>query len=124
MPNTAKSTWRRNVNRYVPLVGVTIGLVLILSGLAVVDANPELYMRVIIGIVMVVAGYFYAQHPFLSSERKYSGLRDEVDNFVDLVRRLNRTAIAIGGGPEFDELTTAMRASLARIEELAGKETD
>lgn len=124
MPNTAKSTWRRTVNRYVPLVGVTIGLVLILSGLAVVDANPELYMRVIIGIVMVVAGYFYAQHPFLSSERKYSGLRDEVDNFVDLVRRLNRTAIAIGGGPEFDELTTAMRASLARIEELAGKETD
>ncbi len=124
MPNTAKSTWRRTVNRYVPLVGVTIGLVLILSGLAVVDANPELYMRVIIGIVMVVAGYFYAQHPFLSSERRYSGLRDEVDNFVDLVRRLNRTAIAIGGGPEFDELTTAMRASLARIEELAGKETD
>ena len=96
MPNTAKSTWRRTVNRYVPLVGVTIGLVLILSGLAVVDANPELYMRVIIGIVMVVAGYFYAQHPFLSSERKYSSLRDEVDTFVDLVRRLNRTAIAIG----------------------------
>ena len=124
MPKKATSTWRRTVNRYVPLVGMTIGLVLILSGLAVIDANPELYMRVIIGILLVVAGYFYAQHPFLSSERRYSRLRDEVDNFVDLVRRLNRTAVAIGGGPEFEEVTTAMRESLARIEELAGQETE
>lgn len=124
MPNTAKSTWRRSVNRYVPLVGVTIGLLLVLSGLAEVDANAELYMRVIIGIVLVVAGYFYAQHPFLSSERKYSQLREEVDNFIGLVRRLNRTAIAIGGGPEFENVTTAMRESVARIEELAGQEIE
>ena len=124
MPNTAKSTWRRSVNRYVPLVGVTIGLLLVLSGLAEVDANPELYMRVIVGVFLVVSGYFYAQHPFLSSERKYSRLRDEVDTFVDLVRKLNRTAVAIGGGPEFEEVTTAMRESVARIEELAGQEID
>jgi len=124
MPNTAKSTWRRSVNRYVPLVGVTVGLLLVLSGLAEVDANAELYMRVIIGIVLVVAGYFYAQHPFLSSERKYSQLREEVDNFIGLVRRLNRTAIAIGGGPEFENVTTAMRESVARIEELAGQEIE
>ncbi len=124
MPNTAKSTWRRTVNRYVPLVGVTIGLLLVLSGLAEVDANAELYMRVIIGIILVVAGYFYAQHPFLSSERRYSRLREEVDNFVGLVRKLNRTAVAIGGGPEFEEVTTAMRESVARIEELAGQEIE
>jgi len=124
MPNTAKSTWRRTVNRYVPIVGGAIGLLLVLSGLAEVDANAELYMRVIIGIILVVAGYFYAQHPFLSSERKYSRLREEVDTFVDLVRRLNRTAVAIGGGPEFDEVTTAMRESVARIEELARQETE
>jgi hypothetical protein len=124
MPKRANSTWRRTVNRYVPLVGVTIGLVLVLSGLAGADASPEFYMRVIIGILLVVSGYFYAQHPFLSSERRYSRLRYEVDNFVDLVRRLNRTAVAIGGGPEFEEVTTAMRESLARIEELAGQETE
>ncbi|MGD8698772.1 MAG: hypothetical protein PVJ43_05745 [Gemmatimonadales bacterium] len=124
MPNRATSTWRRTVNRYVPLIGVTIGLVLILSGLANVDASAELYMRVIVGIVLVVGGYFYAQHPFLSSERKYSQLREEVDNFIGLVRRLNRTAVAIGGGPEFDDVTTAMRQSVARIEELAKQETE
>lgn len=124
MASRAGSTWRRAFNRYVPLVGVTIGLVLILSGLALADASAELYMRVIIGIVLIMAGYFYAQNPFLSSERRYSRLREEVDNFVDLVRKLNRTAIAIGGGPEFNEVTTAMRESLARIEELAGRETD
>jgi hypothetical protein len=124
MPETGKATWRRSFNRYTPLVGVTIGLLLILSGLVVVEANAELYMRVIVGIVLVMAGYFYAQHPFLSSERKYTELRSEVDKFVDLVRKLNRTAMAIGGGPEFDEVTAAMRQSVARIEELAKQEAE
>lgn len=117
-------SWRRGFNRYVPHGAVLIGLILILSGLAVVDTPVALYSRVISGVVLVVAGYLYAQHPFLTSERRYTALRDEVEKFIDLVRRLNRTAIAIGGGPEYDEVTGEMRECVTRIERLAGKETE
>jgi hypothetical protein len=123
MVEKASWTWRRSFNRYVPLGAVTLGLILILSSLAVADTDTGFYARVVTGMVLVMAGYLYASKPFLTSERKYTELRGEVDSLVDLVRKLNRTAIAIGGGPEFDEVTQAMRESLERIEELAGKET-
>lgn len=123
MSENTGSTWRRSFNRYVPLAAVIIGLILILSNLAIADAPTGLYARVIGGIVLVMAGYLYGSHPFLTSERRYTSLRGEVDNFISLVRQLNRTAVAIGGGPELNEVTTAMRNSVARIEELAGKES-
>lgn len=123
MAEKTSSTWRRSFNRYVPLAAVIIGLILILSNLAIAAMATGAYAIVIGGVVLVMAGYLYRSRPFLTSERRYTGLRGEVDNFVDLVRKLNRTAIAIGGGPEFEEVTLAMRESLERIEELAGKET-
>ncbi len=122
MAEKAGSTWRRSFNRYVPLAAVIIGLILILSNLAIAAAPPGFYARVISGIVLVMAGYLYGSHPFLTSERRHTALRGEVDDFINLVRKLNRTAVAIGGGPELDDVTTAMRESLKRIEELAGKE--
>lgn len=122
MARIANSTWRRGFNRYVPLAVVFIGLLLILSSLAVATPAVADYVRVIGGVVLVIGGQLYGTHPFLTSERKYTALRAEVDNFVDLVRELNRTAVAIGGGPEFDEVTQGLRESLRRIEELAGKE--
>ncbi len=123
MSENTGSTWRRNFNRYVPLVVVITGLILILSNLAIADAPTGLYARVLGGIVLVMVGYLYGSHPFLTSERRYTRLRGEVDNFMTLVRELNRTAVAIGGGPELNEVTAALRNSLARIEELAGKES-
>ena len=123
MAAKASSTWRRSFNRYVPLGSVVIGLILILSTIPGVDTRAGLDARVIIGLVLVMAGYLYKSKPFLTSERKHTALRGEVDGFIDLVRELNRTAVSIGGGPEFDEVTQAMRESLERMEKLAGKET-
>lgn len=117
------STWRRGFNRYAPLTMLLVGLILIVSNLAVTTPALGNYATVIGGGLLVLAGYLYRSGPFLTSERKYTSLRDEVDNFIELVRQLNRTAVAIGGGPEFDEVTDALRESLKRIEELAGKKT-
>lgn len=121
MAEKTNSTWRRDFNRYAPLGAVITGLILVLSSFAVAHTGTPFYARVITGTVLVMAGYFYGSNPFLTSERKFTALRGEVDGFIDLVRRLNQTAIAIGGGPEFDEVTQAMRESLERIEKLAGK---
>jgi hypothetical protein len=123
MAEKTGSTWRRSFNRYVPLAAVIIGLILLLSNLAIAVTAVGGYVRVIGGVMLVLAGYLYGSHPFLTSERRYTALRGEVDHFIDLVRKLNQTAVAIGGGPEFNEVTQALRESLKRIEELAGKES-
>jgi len=122
MAAKANSTWRRGFNRYAPLLSVVIGLILILSTLTGIDTRSGFDVRIIVGVVLVMAGYLYGSRPFLTSERRHTALRSEVDSFIDLVRELNRTAVAIGGGPEFDEVTEAMRRSLERMEEVAGKE--
>jgi hypothetical protein len=123
MASKANTTWRRGFNRYVPLASVIIGLIVILSSLAVAETGTGIYVRAVIGTVLVMVGYLYGSNPFLTSERRFPALRSEVDRFISLVRELNRTAIGIGGGPEFDEVTQAMRESLERIEQLAGKES-
>lgn len=122
MAEESGRSWRRSFNRYVPHGAVVIGLILVLSGLAVVETRIALYSRVIAGVVVIIAGYLYAQHPFLTSERRFTALRGEVERFIDLVRKLNQTAIAIGGGPEYDDVTSELRQCLTRIETLAGKE--
>jgi hypothetical protein len=82
------------------------------------------YATIMIGLLIVLAGFLYGAHPFLTSERRYFALREEVDRFIILVRKLNAAAIAAGGGGEFEQVKAEMLKSVERMAELAGKEGD
>jgi len=57
----------------------------------------------------------------LLSGRRYLALREEVDEFIRLVRGMN-TAVLAGDRPTVDELTTRMHKSVDRMVSLAGRE--
>ncbi len=81
------------------------------------------YGAVILGLVIVLVGFWYGANPILTSERRYLALRSEVNGFIGLVRRLNTLAVTSGSSEEFQQIKAAMLESVERMAELAGKES-
>ncbi len=123
MGRKGRSSWRRQFTRYGSLAAVIAGLILVLRSFFIGDnASAAWYATVIAGFVLILAGYWYAAHPFLTSERRFLALRAEIDRFIDLARRLNSAATASEAQDEFERAKSAMLESVERMEKLAGKE--
>lgn len=122
MGEKGRWTWRRRFNKYVGLATAIIGMAIVLSSFLFLRDLPAWYATIMIGLMVVLAGFLYSAYPFLTSERRYNELRKEVDRFIELVRKLNAAAIAVGGGPELEEVKAEMLASVERMTKLAGKE--
>ncbi len=120
MADQAQSGWRRAFNKYIGLVTSIAGMAIVLSSFLFLDNLFAWYATVIVGLLIVLAGFLYGAHPFLTSERRFHALRNEVDRFIGLVRRLN-SAAAENQQEEFQKAKAEMLASVERMAELAGK---
>ena len=122
MSRTPNYKWRRKVNRYTPLVTSLVGLALVASSLLFLDNLTMWFTTIILGLIALQGGVWYAAHPFLTSERRFLGLRNELDRFVTLVRQLNRAAIDPEADGNFEAVKAEMLESVERMSRLAGKE--
>ena len=85
---------------------------------------------VLFGILILEAGVWGLASRLLPNERRYLGLREEGNHFIELIRELNRAAVAREEGDAGDEnekryqgALEQMHASVRRMGELAGKDT-
>jgi hypothetical protein len=118
---------RRSVDKALPVLGiiVVLGAVLFLW-------CGNLYIQlavVMIGIFLIEAGIWQLAHPLLPSVRKYRALRKEVDDFIQLVRRLNAAALLRNSGDSSGadgvaKVRAEMIAAVERMVGYAGQETD
>ncbi|HUF49278.1 MAG TPA: hypothetical protein VMN60_00500 [Longimicrobiales bacterium] len=121
-----KRTIRRTVDAALPVAGIA----LVLGAVLFLWRDLMLQIGVVIlGIFLIEAGIWKLAHPLLPSQRKHRALRAEVDDFIGLVRRLNTAAIEHENGnldaaARVDSSHRDMLASVARMAELAGKESD
>ncbi len=74
------------------------------------------------GLLVMQAGVWYMANPIFTSERRYTGLRDELNNLIHLVRQLNKAAVADGAKDELERLRSAMHESVDEIAKLTGKQ--
>ncbi len=118
---TRKRTWRRTVNRYTPLTGLIAGILLIFAGIVRV-AGAAQFATVALGLVVLEVGVWYMANPIFTNERRYLRLRDQLDDMIDLVRKLNRAALKPGAEEELKGLGSAMHQSVDRMVEVAGVE--
>jgi hypothetical protein len=113
---------RDRIQILLPLAGtvLVLGAVLFVIQLALQVA------LVVVGLLMLQAGVWRLAQGFLPDGRQYHALRDEVDRFIGLVRRLNDVAIEEEGKPtgavssERGELLARMHRSVDRMGEVAG----
>jgi len=123
MSEKSPSSFRRTFNRYISLVASIIGMFMIMSSFLFTGDLLAWYGAVILGLVIVLVGFWYGANPILTSERRYLALRSEVNGFIGLVRRLNTLAVTSGSSEEFQQIKAAMLESVERMAELAGKES-
>lgn len=114
-------TWRRTLVRYLPVVTASAGVVLVYLSSLVTDPLDALGV-ITLGLISLLASIWYAANPFLKTERRFFALRDEVSQFISLVRNLNQAALAGGSPDAVRQATAAMHASVDRMAEVAGKE--
>jgi hypothetical protein len=122
MGDQGHGSWRRSFNKYIGLVTAVVGMAIVLSSFLFLRNLFAWYATIMVGLLIVLAGFLYGAHPFLTSERRYFALREEVDRFIDLVRKLNAAALAAGGSAEFEQVKAEMLKSVERMADLAGKE--
>lgn len=109
------------------LTGMLIVFVAVLT--PQISANLQLQViLVLIGILLVQGAVWKFVNPFLPSERRYDDLRNEVDDFIGLVRELNHAAVAarsstaLASADRLEEVLTRMHLSVDQMGRLAGRE--
>jgi hypothetical protein len=122
MSDKGRGNWRRTFNRYIGLVAAIAGLSIVVASFFLVGNISLWYLTVMAGLLLAMGGFLYGAHPFLTSERRFTGLRLEVDRFIGLVRDLNTAARPAGSPEEFERVKREMLRSVERMAELAGKE--
>lgn len=115
---------RKSIDIGLPLVGVAI----ILAAVLFVRDDLRIQLAIIgLGMVVLELGVWKAAHRVLPTGRRYLALRAESDLFLQLVRQLNTAALARKQSNSqahrqaFGEVQDAMRQSVERMGEVAGK---
>ena len=120
---TSVRALRRVTQTILPFVGV-----LVVLGAVFFLRDLRLQMPLVVGgLLLVEFGVWKAAQSILPSERQFHTLRFEAESFIRLVRQLNTAALAKKKTPSpeyqqaFEDIREAMRQSVDRIAEVAGK---
>ncbi|HKJ92699.1 MAG TPA: hypothetical protein VJ957_05995 [Longimicrobiales bacterium] len=125
---TTDATMRRRA--FVRVLDTAMPMTGIILVIAAVAVGPGRWVQIwvaVIGLMLVEAGVWKAASRILMG-RRYHALRAEVLEFIEHVRELNRSAVAIQGGApaqgEFDAAAMAMRQAVDRMIDVAGHADD
>lgn len=108
-----------SVRSFVDLSLAMLGVTAIVAPVVLLSPTWGPIIMVIAGTLLVGAGNFRLGSRLLPDRRVYVGLRSEVEDFIELVRRLNAKALA-GDGEGIEELRSQMKISVDRMVSLAG----
>lgn len=109
-----------SVRSFVDLSLAMLGVTAIVAPVVLLSPTWGPIIMVIAGTLLVGAGNFRLGSRLLPDRRVYVGLRAEVEDFIELVRRLNAKALA-GDSESIEELRTQMKVSVDRMVGLAGE---
>jgi hypothetical protein len=114
---------------YLDVVLPVVGVLVVLAGVVFVPTRWEQVWVAVAGLIILEAGVWKLANRIVH-ERRYIALREEVQGFVELVRALNHSAVVLKEGGDgahrqaIEETSAAMRASVERMIQAAGKAKD
>lgn len=123
----------RTIRKAVELGTPILGMVTVFAAVLLIPpSNLQIQLvTVLVGVLLIEAGVWRLTNPFLPNERQFLPLREEVDDFIDLVRQLNKAAIDRNSNEEgteeadtmLEETLADLHSSVRRMGQLAGVET-
>ena len=119
--NSRPMTWRRWINRSAAPVCALAGITAVFCSVMFVKHDVTKIALIGAALLIMQAGVWYMANPILTSERRYTALRDEIDRFIALVRELNRAAVDGQPQPELDRLRQRMHDSVDKMGAVAGE---
>jgi hypothetical protein len=109
-------------------IAIAGAAIVFLALVLITDDHPQLRVGIVLlGVLMIEAGVWNLPNYILPSERKYLDLREKVDEFILLVRALNREVLEAraagtgGSSGKVQDILDAMHASVEQMGELAGR---
>ena len=78
-------------------------------------------MSVTFGLAVLITSVWFAANPFIHNGRRYLALREEVDEFIGLVRELNRQALEMGPPEDIEGTRTRMHEVVDHMVAEAGR---
>jgi hypothetical protein len=118
----------RKVRRNLDIILTGLGIALIFTAVLLGATLPITIQMplALAGVLLMEAGVWGLSSKFFPSDRRFSRLRIEGNDMLDLVRELNAAAIAKDTGEEdakrFQATLEEMHNSVIRMSELAGIE--
>ncbi len=98
---------------------VILGVIVIVVPVALLDRTGGVLITVLIGVCMVALGIWRLGHRILPERRVYIGLRSEVDDFLRLVRRMNKYGLD-ADTERMTEVKASMHDCIERMASNAG----
>ena len=121
MAKEKELSFDRRLARSLPLIGVVLGMTVVFASVVLYFGQATTRVGVVsVGMLLLVAGAWFADNPYLKSQRRYLKLRAEVDGFIALARELNAAADP-RVSQELKRVNVAMHESVDRMAQLAGK---
>ena len=120
---------RKPVSASVSVLGAGLVFLAILLPSISVDLSRQIPL-VLLGLLLIEGGVWKLTEKILPNERRFLALRAEVDGFLTLMRALNARAVELKiiGSNEahtaFQETLSELHASVDRMAQVAGEETD
>ena len=107
----------RTLMSYVPVTAVALGITLVISSVVFFYVEDDLrrLVSVTFGLGILIASTWFAANPFLRNARRSVPLRQEVDQFIDLVRLLNRQAGEAGAPEDVEGTRNSMHEAVQRM---------
>ena len=107
---------------YVPVVTALVGITLVVGAVVLIYGPNDLrrLMVVTFGLGILIAGMWFAAHPFLKSSRRFVSLRREVLKFIELVKLLNEQVVETGERENVAHTTAKMHEAVERMVVKAG----
>lgn len=116
----------RSIRRFSQLLLTILGALVVLFAMISVEPIRERILLTAFGLFVMELGIWQATSFLFPNQREYKPLRKETDYFLQLVRRLNRAAVAARRGSEnaaeeIDRVQEEMQHSIVRMRRLAGQ---
>ncbi len=123
---TRSTDWTRKIIPHVPFVMAIVGTIIVFGGVALfyLESPAAKIGTISTGLLLFLGGFFIASNPFFKNQRRYAGLRGQLDDFIGLVRQLNKAAGSRRIPEQFHRTKSEMHASVERMAMLAGEEEE